>query len=311
MQIAEPKGAPVALILVGLFVGLLLLAGTGFFAWRLLSDPGDERSNEGTSMSFGSAISLLMGRSDAILASAPEGEPPIESLPVLITADALRIRSHKVLDLDDGRFERKDTKGLVVTPLLPILMAERAAIAPTPTAGEAGEASAPPQESKALGRGSDVLLVLGETSIPFKTIARLIYTAQSAGYRKLLLGGVAESSARKVVALAVSDVNWWPIGPGLPGRGIGVVADATDGYVLFHRGGKDIADEGNRISVSSLSTDKLSDRLTAIKDRQRGTKLLTLQPDGRVQYETLLAMVAVVRTEGLFEKVILGGGGVD
>ena len=306
MPLPPPRGAPVGLLLGGVAAGLLLLAGTGFFAWKALgTDDGKAAGGAAPGLPFSSAISLLMSRSDAVLASVPDGEPPEESLPIVLTADALRIRGHKVLDLDDGRFEPADVKGLIVPSLLPPLMAERTAVGPAPDA--AGAEGGSPQ---ALGRGSDVLLVLAEASIPFKTIARLIYTAQSAGLTKLLLGGIAEGSGRKVVALPVGVIDWWPIAPGLPGLGLGVVADPGEGLVIFHREGKEIAEGGNRLGVSGLQADQLAEKLAAIKDRRPDTKLVTLQPDGQIQYDTLVALVAAARTEGLFERVIVGGGAV-
>ena len=164
--------------LIGLTGMFVVLAGTGFLAFKVFAG-GDGDKEEGPAMSFSSAISLLMGRSDAILASVPGGDAPADSLPLVLTADAVRIRSHSVLTLEDGKVPRKDAKGLMVPPLLLVLMAERSDVRPSGTGGgDGGEgAAAEAGPSRALGRGSDSLLVLAESGIPFATVARILYTA--------------------------------------------------------------------------------------------------------------------------------------
>jgi len=300
----EPAGAPVGLIVGGLLVGLLLFVGTCVLAWKVLSrGAGDEES--GPSMSYSSAISLLMGRSNAVLASVPGGDPPTDALPVLLTADAVRIRSHPVMELEDGKVPRKDAKGLMVPPLLLVLMAERSDVSP---AAETEEETA--GGPKALGRGSEALLVLAESDVPFATVARVLYTAESAGFKQFQLGGVSEENSRKVVSVAVTDLDWWPIAEGIPGRGMGVVADSTEGFSIFPRDRGAGADATRKVAKGvSFDAEKLGGHLTELKESRPGTKRVTVQPDARVSYEALVAMLAAARGDGTFERLVLGGGG--
>jgi len=303
----EPAGAPVGVIVGGLVVGLLLLAGTGFLAFKVFTRGSDD-GESGPSMSYASAISLLMGRSDAILASVPGGDAPSDALPVLLTADAVRIRSHPVMELEDGKVPRKDAKGLMVPPLLLVLMAERSDVSPAGGGVEEAEGGG---GTKALGRGSEALLVLAESSVPFSTVARVLYTAESAGYKAFQLGGVSEENTRKIVSVPVTGLDWWPIAEGVPGRGMGVVADSSEGFSIFPRDRG--ADPGATRKVAkgvSFDAEKLGEHLTSLKESRPGTKRVTIQPDARVSYEALVAMLAAARGDGTFERLVLGGGGV-
>ena len=138
-----------------------------------------------TPQSFKGSLSLFIGRSEALLSAVVGGDFPEESVPVVVTADAMSIRDERVLDLEGGKVGRSQRKGLLLTPMLSPLMRELTHV---------GEGAAP------MGRGSETLLVLAEADTPFLTVAQLLYTAEIAGYQKLLLGGVSESNAKAAAA---------------------------------------------------------------------------------------------------------------
>jgi len=91
----------------------------------------------------------------------------------------------------------------------------------------------------------------------------------------------------------------------------------VEGFTLFRRDGRPLTIDGEEQPEVKISKgmdfriDKLAKKLAEV---QKATRLrrVVLQPDKRVSYEMLLAMMAAIRGEDgeLFDFTVLGGGGV-
>lgn len=299
---------------------LLIFILTCYFIFKVASgetlSSSGEQAKAPKKIPFSNSMSLLMGRTDALLATAPTDDKPIESLPVLITGDELRFRAQSVLALRDGKLRSKDKKGLIIKPLLAALMRERWPAPPPQPEDE--DDDPPPPKAQPLGRGSDTLLVMAESMVPYATVARVLYTAQSAGYERFLLGGPQEENPRAVGVFELKHLEWWQLGPQIPGRGIGVLADSNDGFAIYSRDGVPFETESGRQKVYKVAkginfnTRKLRERLMDVKMQRPGTKRIVLQPDGRVEYEVLMGILGAMRGEDgdLYPKPSLGGGGL-
>ena len=323
----EPPRPPILGIIVLLVAVLGLLGGTGYLFYKVSKGETAAAAKVAPSkprkVSFRGQMSLFLTRTNALLASIPSTEDPVESLPILVTQEEILVRTDSAIELNDGKVRRKDRKGLLIPSLLPVLMRERspeaAPKAAPPPAEEGDEAAAPaPAKPVPVGRGASAILLLAEASVPFETIARVLYTAESSGYKHFLLGGVQDRNPSAIGAVAIRGLEWWTIGPDVAGRGLGVVADSATGFVVFLRDGGKLSEDGDEkraIEISKgaeFSTDRLADRLMKVRDQQPEVKRVTVQPDGGVGFETLLSILVSVRGEDgdLFEQPWLGGGGL-
>ena len=81
--------------------------------------------------------------------------------------------------------------------------------------------------------------------------------------------------------------------------------------MVFPRGRGATPEDTRKVPVgASFNHEKLGELLGELKEKRAGTKDVTVQPDARVSYEALVAMLSAARGDGAFERVHLGGGGV-
>jgi len=308
------------LLLAGSIVGSMLLVRS-----LLASDEASKPQAQAKPLSYKASLALLLRRNQGSYPTTKLGEGPDQALPLFVHEDGILVRSAQALPLEGGHVPKSKLKGLLIKDLASRLAQE---IAPAKVAGAistkegAGERSGPEAaaEPPLLGKGQKSLLLVVESGLPFATVGRILFTAQSVGYRSFFFAGTPTNAPDTLRGLKLEKLSWYRVAPGAGGRGLGLQAD-SEGYLLFDRSGGSLPqDEAapeskDRIRITRSSS-ALAELVSAIRTANADSRFreITVSPSPGLTYEQLLVLLESIAggedEQPLFGEVVLAAGDI-
>jgi len=319
----EPvRVTPPALLVIVPLLLLALIGGAVYLLLGLRGDADDKAATPGKPLSYTVSVGMLLQRNEGSYVSSKFSTPVEAALPVFVHEDGIRIRLASAVELSGGRVPKGQRKGLLIKDLAVRLAQEIAPYKPTKVEPKEGE-KAPPPPPPPVGKGARAIAVVAEGGIPFDTIGRILFTAQSVGYKTIFLAGQGADAPERLYGMKLERLSWLEIGPGQGGVGLGLKATG-EGYVLFDRSGRELTldepipegKEKDRVAVprGSSALHELTGHLKSVAVGGSGFKDIMVQPGPMVTYEqlmTLLETLAGAETESpLFQGIELAGAAI-
>lgn len=317
-EAAPQRVLPVGLLVVGPLVLIGLLVGSVLLVLNFLSARDAPPPEPPKPLSYASALALVIRHNEGTYPSPTRAQAVEGALPVFVHSDRLLVRVDEVSPLDRGRVPRGDQQGLLLKSLAARLAMEIAPwIPPEPAEAPAEGAPAPPPSPAPMGRAAKRIVVTAEATVPFATIARVLYTAESVGYEEFVLAGQPADAPETLRGVKIGRLEWFRVAPGTGGRGL-AVSSGPDDLVLFDRAGRALPgdeDGDGRLLVprSSSAAGKLTSHLNEIQSGATRASSVTLQPDAGMPFDLVLLLLGKLGGEGDggvngLRTVILSGG---
>ena len=292
------------LLVIGPLVLLGLLVGSVFLILSLVKGAEPPKPQAPKRLAYPAALAVVMRHNEGTYPSPTRAQVVEKALPLFVHSDGLLVRADQVLPLDRGRVSSGLLQGLLIKPLASRLAMEIAPWVPPKAATEPTEegAPAPPPPPAPMGRESKRLAITAEGTVPFSTIARVLYTAQSVGYTEFVLAGQPSDAPESLRGISLSRLEWFRLAPGTGGRGLAVTTTPDD-LVLFDRSGAALPgdeDGDGRLLIprDSSAPDNLTRHVNDIQSGPHRAKSVTLQPDGGVTFDLLLRLVGKLGGSG-------------